>query len=229
MPHSGVVCADDAGNSIPSRPPLVLASGSRYRAELLATAGIAAEVDPPEVDERAADALMAELGPDGLAVELALRKALAVAPRHRGRVILAADQVGVLAERSGGVQLLTKQPGADGAVAQLMAMSGERHHLVNGVVVLGPTGSMHSGVDVQVVTMRAYDERTARAYVELFSPFDTAGSYRLEDGEELERRHGAGAGLVASVTGEHPSGVVGLPLPLVARLLADVEREGART
>ncbi len=226
MPHSRAV-GSDGEQRVPTdeQPALVLASGSRYRSELLAAAGIAVVIDPPEVDERAADVLLSVLGPDGLAVELARRKAQAVAPRHPGRTIVAADQVGVLASDSAEPHLLSKQADVSGAVTQLMAMSGGRHHLVNGVVVVAPSGAMHAGVDVQVVTMRAYGEAEALAYVERFAPFDTSGSYRIEDGEELERIMGPGAALVASVTGEDPSGVVGLPLPLLRRLLADADAD----
>lgn len=201
--------------------PIVLASGSRYRAEMLASFGISAEIDPPNVDERSFDSRLHELGPDGLALELARLKADDVAPRHRGRVIVAADQVGVIEPVKGGAVLLTKQPDVEAAVSQLMMMSGSRHHLVNGVVVCDRSGDVQTGVDVQIVTMRSFSEDEARDYVVRFEPFDTSGSYRLEDGEELERLHGPGAALVASVTGEDPSGVLGMPMPLLRRMLAD--------
>ncbi len=199
---------------------IVLASGSRYRARMLAEAGIPVLVDPPMVDERAFDGLLEEIGPDGLALELAGRKADAVAPRHPGKVIVAADQVGVL-ESDGEVVMLTQQPTVDGAVAQLMRMSGSVHRLVTGVVVQAASGDRHCGVDVQEVSMRPYSEAEARAYVEGFEPFDTAGSYRLEDGEALDRAGGPGSALVVDVVGEDPSGVLGLPLPLLRRLLVD--------
>lgn len=198
----------------------VLASGSRYRAALLVEAGIDVDVDPPDVDERVLDERLGELGPDVLAVELARLKLSDVARRHPGRPVIAADQVGVLGAGRSEITLLTKQPDADAAVAQLLAMAGTTHHLVNGVAVQAPNGDVHTGVDVQVVTMRRYDEAQARAYVERFDPCDTAGSYRLEDQEALEAER-AGTGLVASVRGEDPSGVIGLPLPLLRRLLLD--------
>ncbi len=216
--HGGVHPASAAS------PTIVLASGSRYRAELLAESGIAVEIDPPDVDERALDARLSDLGADGLAVELARLKADDVAPRHRGRTVVAADQVGVIETVSGRSVLLTKQADVDAAVAQLMVLSGTRHHLVNGVVVVSHSGVVSTGVDVQVVTMRAFTEAEARDYVVAFEPFDTSGSYRLEDGDELERRHGAGAALVASVSGEDPSGVLGMPMPLLRRMLADIDR-----
>lgn len=199
--------------------PLVLASGSRYRARLLADAGLRATVDPPDVDERALDHLLVDDGPEGLALELARRKASSVAPRHAGAVVVAADQVGVLDTPAGPVQL-TKQPTRRGAVAQLLSMSGTTHRLVNGVVALvAPDGPVAQGVDVQVVAMRAFGRSAAEAYVDAFRPYDTAGSYRLEDQDGMA----PGEALVVSVRGEDPSGVVGLPLPLLRRLLAELE------
>lgn len=201
----------------------MLASGSRYRAELMAAEGLAAVVDPPDVDERAADRLFAEQGPDGLALELARRKAAAVAPRHPGSRIVAADQVGVVDRPPdrGGPLMLVQRPDADGAVAQLMAMAGTTHLLVNGLVVLDTTtGDRVEGVDVQRVSMRDFTEAEARRYVEDFEPFDCAGSYRLEDQGEMP----AARRFVTGVDGEHPSGVVGLPLPLLHRLLDELSR-----
>jgi len=185
---------------------------------MLAGAGMAAVVDPPDVDERAADPLLAQVGPEGLALELARRKAAAVAPRHRGARVIAADQVGLLGEGPDAV-MLTKQPTAEGAVDQLVAMSAGTHRLVNGLVVLDvDSGRRVEGVDVQVVTMRAFTRAEAEAYVARFEPFDSAGSYRLEDQEAM----GEGAGFVVQVHGEHDSGVLGLPLPLLRRLLARI-------
>jgi len=195
----------------------VLASGSRYRAELLTAEGIDVDVDPPDIDERALDGRLPDVGPAGLAVELARLKAQAVALRHPGRVILAADQVGVLPDPAGTL-LLTKQADEQGAVDQLCAMSGTSHQLVNGVVVIGADAHLHEGIDIQVVTMRRFDEAEARGYVRRFRPFDTSGSYRIEDQEVMEAE-APGSGLVLAVRGEDPSGVVGLPMPLVRRLL----------
>lgn len=193
----------------------MLASGSRYRREVLERAGYAVEVDPPQVDERSFDHLLRERGPDELASELARRKCLDVAHRHRGAVVLAGDQVGVL-ERPDGPVLLSKTPDHDSAVSQLLSMSGTVHRLHSALAVaVGPDGPMVAGVDVATVTMRDFDRDAAARYVERFAPHDTAGSYRLEDQEEMEPQDR----LVVSVEVEHPSGVMGLPLPLLARLL----------
>ncbi len=238
VPHSRAVGLPDTAPDRPDAdgrasdrsavagPPIVLASGSRYRAQLLADAGIPVEVMAPEVDERALDHRLDAVGPDGLAVELALLKAAAVAPRCVGRIVVAADQVGVLAEPSGRWRMLTQKSEPAAAVEQLTALSGRRHHLLNGVVVLDAAGDAHIGIDVQVVQMRRYGRTAAESYVERFEPFDTSGSYRLEDGEALERDAGPGSALVEWVRGENPSGVLGLPLPLLGRLLDDARGRG---
>jgi septum formation protein len=194
---------------------LVLASSSRYRARLLADAGIDVTIDPPDVDERAFDDLLGTLGADGLALELARRKAMAVADRHPDAVLIAADQVGVLTTADG-QRLLTKQPTLEGAVDQLLAMSGTSHELVNGLVVLDTrAGRSVEGVDRQQVVMRTFGREEAHGYVTRFEPWDSSGSYRLEDQEAMSPIEP----FVEEVRGEHDSGVLGLPLPLLRRLL----------
>lgn len=193
-------------------PPrtLVLASSSRYRATLLRDAGIEFVAIAPGVDERELDDRYGELGGAGYALELARRKSRSVEGRARalsGRaLVLGADQVVTLHGR------LLHQPGdARRAVEQLMEMSGTTHDLLNAVVLRAvDTGEEHHEIDRHSITMRAYSAAEATAYVEEFEPFDCAGGYRLEDDADL----------VESVVGEDPSGVVGLPLPTVRRLLA---------
>ncbi len=209
------------GQTVAMEPALVLASSSRYRASILAEAGHEVIIDPPEVDERALDHLLEELGADGLALELARRKAHSVSSRHPGRLVVAADQVGII-EVDARPRMLTKQPSAAGAVAQLLEMSGTTHELVNGLVLLDTaTGAIHEGIDRQIVTMRAFTALDARRYVERFEPYDSSGSYRLEDQDRMSPMEP----FVTNVDGEDPSGVLGLPLPLLTRMLASV---GAR-
>jgi septum formation protein len=201
---------------------LVLASGSTYRARMLAEAGFRVTIDRPDVDERSFDWWFDEVPPEEFALDLARRKLQAVAPRHADAVVVAADQVGVL-DVDGRTRQLTKQPTHAGAVAQLVSMSGTTHRLINGVVVgrTGPDGALVAqveGIDTQVVTMRAYTSEEAEEYVRRFEPFDSSGSYRLEDAERMA----PGEAFVAHVTGEDRSGVLGMPLPLLRRLLAEL-------
>jgi septum formation protein len=208
--HSATVSAQ--------RTPIVLASGSIYRKQLLDGAGIAVTTDRPDIDERALDDRFGSLGAEGVALELARRKAAAVAPRHPGALVIAGDQVGVLERPGQATVMLTKQPTAAGAVDQLLSLSGTTHRLVNGLVVLGPDGRAAEGLDVQVVTMRAFGRHEAEAYVRDFTPWDTSGSYRLEDQDAMA----PGTGFVTEVRGEDRSGVLGLPIPLLRRLLAQL-------
>lgn len=198
---------------------VVLASSSRYRAEMLSQAGWLAEVDPPEVDERALDDELVRVGADGLALELARRKAAVVASRQADALVIAGDQVGVVDGPGRHTLMLTKQPTFQGAVDQLMAMSGTTHELVNGLVVVDTAnGRTVEGVDRQFVSMRRFDRSEAEAYVERFQPFDSSGSYRLEDQPSMAPLEP----FVVGVEGEDPSGVLGLPLPLLGRLMAQL-------
>lgn len=193
---------------------LVLASSSRYRATLLRDAGFEFVAIAPDVDERVFDDRFPELGAAGYALELARRKARSVERRARAldpaAAVLAADQVVTLAG-----ELLHQPGGRVRAVAQLCRMSGTTHELLNAVVLRAvDSGDEHHEIDRHTITMRAFSEAEAAAYVERYEPNDSAGGYRLEDD----------GGLVESVAGEDPSGVIGLPLPTVRRLLERLGR-----
>jgi len=194
-------------------PPLVLASGSRYRARLLREAGIEAEIRRPHFDERSLDEHFEVWGVDRYVVEVALRKAASISSEVApGTVVLAADQAAVVDGR-----LLTKPGTAERAVEMLTSMSGRTHVLVNGVVaVVAPEGPMASAVDRHLITMASYDVAAARAYVERFAPLDCVGAYRIEDD----------AGLIDSVIGSGSDGVIGLPLGVVATLIDRVVAQG---
>jgi septum formation protein len=176
-------------------------------------------VDRPDVDERAHDDLLGSEGPGALAVHLARLKLEAVVDRHPSSLVLAADQVGVL-DTGDDIVMLVQQPTFDGAVEQLLAMSGTTHQLVNGLVLVDTaTGREVTGTDVQTVTMRTYDRGAAEAYVRRFEPYESAGSYRLEDQDQMDPDER----LLVGVEGEDSSGVLGLPLPLFRRMLAEME------
>ena len=198
---------------------LVLASASAYRLGVLVEAGFVVTSVAPEVDERELDHWLPTRGPEALATELATRKLDAVLPRldarQRTLPVVAADQVGVLDADAAPV-LLTKCPTPSGAVAQLRRLSGTTHRLVNGLAVaLGERRV--TGIDVQEVTFRDLSDDEIERYVEWAEPFDTSGSYRLED----DGADGADP-FVVRVVGEDVSGVTGMPLPLLHRLLRRV-------
>ena len=190
--------------------PLVLASTSRYRHELLARLDLEFIAAAPDFDERAEDPHFAELGADNFALRLARGKAASLRAAHPRGWLLGADQVAVLAPG----ELLHKPGTAAHAVDQLMRMSGRVLELVTGVVLLDAvTGATHEAVDRQALTLRAYGRAEAEAYVTRHLPLDCAGSFRIED---------AGIKLFSRIDGADFTGIIGLPLIAVCGLLRAV-------
>ena len=182
------------------RQPIVLASRSPRRAQLLRAAGIPFDLGPfPDVDER----IPADLAPPEAARRLAERKARAVMPRVPGRTVLAADTLVFLPE-----EVLTKP--RDGADAQRMlgCLSGRTHAVATGVAV-GRGGALRSAVEVTQVAFRILDASEIAAYVETGEPLDKAGAYGIQ---------GGAAAFVAHVEGGLDT-VIGLPVALALRLL----------
>lgn len=190
--------------------PLVLASTSRYRHTLLAQLDLPFVGAAPDYDERAEDHRFAGLGAEGFALHLARGKAASLRAAHPDGWILGADQVAVLPPD----RLLHKPGTSERAVEQLMAMSGRTLHLVTGVVLLdAATGRVHEALDRQVLGLRPYARAEAEAYVARHQPLDCAGSFRIED---------AGITLFDRLEGADFTGIIGLPLLAVCRLLRAV-------
>ena len=178
--------------------PLILASSSPRRRELLTQAGIPFEVDAPEVDETC------DLPAAEAVAELSRRKALAAAAAHPGRLILAADTLVTL----DGVSL-GKPKDKEDAVRMLRCLSGRIHEVCTGVTVITPAGEALTGTDVSRVTFEEMTEDEIRGYVETGEPLDKAGAYAIQGRAALWIRRMEGS----------PSGVIGLPLDLVYHLL----------
>ncbi len=163
-------------------------------------AGIPFETDSADVDE--ACALPAE---QAVRV-LAERKARAVASRHPGRFILAAD---TLVELSGRPLGKPKDPGD--AADMLRALSGNTHRVHTGVCVISPAGERHSGSATSHVTFCDLTDAEITAYIRTGEPMDKAGAYAIQ---------GRPALWVTHLDGSYTS-VVGLPLHLVRSLLLE--------
>lgn len=185
---------------------LVLASTSRWRAELLARLELPFRSAAPRFDERAEDHRFAELGPQAFALHLARGKARSLAT-DSSAWILAADQLAVLDE-PGGPELLHKPGTTARAVEQLMRLRGRTHRLLT-AVVLTRADIEHHEIDQQRLTMRAFSRAEAEAYVSKHQPLDSVGAYHIED---------AGIRLFERIEGDY-TGIIGLPLLAVCRLL----------
>ncbi len=187
----------------PSAPPIVLASASPYRRNLLNRFLDQYEVISPDVSEGNDQ----DLEPEDLAQFLARKKAEAVAINARNALIIGADQLAVLDD-----QVLGK-PGDHGkAIEQLLAASGKTVTFLTAVCILDHVGrARYEHTDKTIVRFRQFDRRLAEAYLRHDEPYDCAGSFKLE---------GAGFVLFESVQTDDPTALIGLPMIWVAdRLL----------
>jgi septum formation protein len=185
--------------------PIVLASGSPRRRELLARLGLRFEVDPPRGEE---DPPSQGEDPDSYARRISAAKAAEVATRHPDALVLAADTIVVL---DGDV--LGKPGSAAEARAMLARLSGREHTVHTGVTVLAPGGPRASGTEVTRVGFRVLGPEEIDAYVATGEPLDKAGAYGIQE---------YGATLVEGVRGCYFN-VMGLP---VVRLLALLDEVG---
>lgn len=191
--------------------PLVLASASPRRWELLAGLGVAFVAEPAAVDE---SAIPGETAAEHV-VRLAARKAAAVAGLLRGRgiaaLVLAADTTVTI---DGAI--LGKPASREDALAMLRRLAGARHEVLTACrLVRTDDGRAAAALASTVVRFNPWEERLARWYVDTGEPMDKAGAYGLQ---------GRGALLCAGIDGSW-SNVVGLPLECLPRLFQDVGDE----
>ena len=184
--------------------PLILASGSPRRRQLLACLGLPFRVVVPDLDENASS--NADLTPEEMAEALARAKALSVAQREGGGLVLAADTLVV-----DGDTVLGKPRDAAEAASMLRRLRDREHRVITGVAVVDATRFTASlvGHVTTAVRMRPYSEEEIAAYITRGEPFDKAGAYAIQD----QTFHP-----VASYDGCYCN-VVGLPLRAVTRLL----------
>lgn len=181
-------------------PPLILASASPRRRELLATLGLPFQVVVPDVAEDAAG-----IYPPQVPLAHAEAKAVAVADAWTQALVLGAD-TDILFRG----EILGKPPTPDAAVAMLLRLAGHEHEVVTGVCLLARSRHLRCRFAVTSrVRFRAFNEATARAYVARVHTLDKAGAYALQEDD---------GDLVAVVDGS-PSNVVGLPLETLATAL----------
>ena len=184
--------------------PLVLASGSRYRAAQLATLGLPFDCLAPDTDERARPGEPLE----ALAGRLAAEKARAVLARRPGALVIGADQVAVCAG-----ERLRKPGDAARARAQLARQSGTSVQFLSAVHLIdGRDGRARAALVSTRATLRTLSEAEIARYVERDAPLDCAGAFKVES---------LGIALFERIESEDPSALVGLPLIATARLLRE--------
>ncbi|MDV9033200.1 nucleoside triphosphate pyrophosphatase [Pseudomonas sp. RAC1] len=188
--------------------PLLLASSSPYRRELLQRLRLPFTWASPDIDEaRQGDETAAEL-----VRRLARLKAQALAEHHPQHLIIGSDQVAVLGER-----ILGKPHSAERACEQLLAASGQSVTFLTGLALLN-SATGHCQVDCIpfTVTLRELDRQRVERYVQTEQPLDCAGSFKAE---------GLGVSLFQTTHGSDATSLIGLPL---IRLVDMLLKEGVQ-
>lgn len=180
---------------------IILASQSPRRRQLLEWAEIPFEIVVKETDEKFPPGLQ----PDEVAVYIARNKALAVQrQRNNNEIILAADTIVVLNDH-----IIGKPVHREEAISILLALSGEKHKVITGVVIRkGETETAFA----DTTEVEFYDLSLAQIefYVDKYKPYDKAGAYAIQEW--------IGVIGIKSVNGDFYN-VMGLPVSRVIRAL----------
>jgi septum formation protein len=188
--------------------PLLLASTSSYRRELLSRLMLPFNTVAPGVDESPTP----ELTPLERAQTLALAKASAVARSHPDATVIGSDQVAVCKG-----ELLEKPGDAERCREQLRWLSAAAATFYTAVAIVQPEREQPlQFVDTTTVYFRALSDAEVDRYIAAEKPFDCAGGFRCE---------GLGISLFARVVTEDLTALIGLPLIAVCRALRQLGYE----
>ena len=175
--------------------PLLLASSSPYRRELLERLRLPFVCASPDIDESHRPQEPAT----ELVKRLAQEKAMALATRFPDHLIIGSDQVAVL-----GQQILGKPHTFERALEQLKASSGKSVSFLTGLALYNSrTGQCQIDCVAFTVHMRELDEERISRYLRTEQPYDCAGSFKAE---------GLGVRLFQSTEGPDATSLIGLPL-----------------
>ncbi|MGI6442330.1 MAG: septum formation inhibitor Maf [Synergistaceae bacterium] len=180
--------------------PIILASKSPRRSELLKSLGWKFEVIAPNIVEN----VILEEKPADMVCRLAKEKAESVYKGHKNRWIIAADTVVAIDEKKFG------KPGDEVEARDMIStLQGRTHNVITGVSVISPSGSMLVSAEETEVTFRKMTENEIAVYIEQGECMDKAGAYAIQD---------KGVLLVEKIKGCYFN-VVGLPIYLLSTML----------
>jgi septum formation protein len=189
---------------------IILASGSRFRRQMLEAAGVVIRVQPADVDEISIRADLTDENPDidaaDVAEILARAKAIQVSKLQPEALVIGSDQVLVC-----GGEIFGKPGSVAEARLQLQALRGLTHALPTAVVLAQNGKVVWTHIDEPQLTMRSFSDAFLDAYLLAEGPavMETVGGYALE---------GRGAQLFEMIDGSYFS-IIGLQLlPLLAEL-----------
>ncbi len=180
--------------------PLILASSSPYRQEMLQRLGVPFTAIAPNIDESP----IANESPTALALRLSVAKAAAVAQAHPNALIIGSDQVATVDGTPIG------KPGDfEGARRQLRQLGGQTVEFHSALCVTD--GRRREVADVVTLCrFRQLNEDEITSYLRREKPYDTAGSAKAE---------GLGIALMDSMQSDDPTAIIGLPLIALCRML----------
>ena len=184
--------------------PIILASQSPRRRELLHLAEIDFEVIVADTDE----SYSAGLSFEETALHIARNKGIAVAKKNPNRTILAADTIVICNEK-----IIGKPQSREEAIAILTALSDNKHTVITGVYILKGEEEILFA-DSTTVSFHALTEEQIVYYVEKYKPYDKAGAYAIQEW--------IGAVGIKKIEGDFYN-VMGLP---VSRVVAALKEPG---
>jgi len=182
--------------------PIILASSSAYRREILQRLGLDFSIIAPDVDESAA------LGESArqLVERLSIAKANAVAETLNTGLVIGSDQV---SEQDN--VILGKPVDHDDAVKQLLAASGKRATLFSGIALINAaTGTVQSAVAEVEVECRTLTRAEIERYLQVDKPYNCCGSLKVE---------GLGISLLKRISSDDPNAITGMPVIALLEML----------
>lgn len=184
--------------------PILLASSSIYRQQLLQTLGLEFSHQSPNIDETA---LVGESAKQ-LTARLAQEKAQTFVRSHPSHLIIASDQAATLNN-----SILNKPGSHQNAIAQLESCSGETVTFYTSLCLLNTHNQRQQlSVESYTVKFRALNYQQIERYICKEQPYDCAGSFKME---------GLGISLFEKINGDDPNTLIGLPLIRLVEMLGN--------
>ena len=195
-----------------NKPQLILASKSKYRAQLLKAAGVEFTSQPAPIDERAVEEplLKSEVDSSDIALVLAQAKALSVSEENREAIVIGSDQTLTFDN-----QLLHKPENMEEARRRLLLLSGRTHQLTSAIALAKEGEIIWQYADTSTIKFRKLDPGFVGRHLASVgeAALTSVGAYQIE---------GLGVNLFEKIDGDFFS-IMGLPIIPLLEKLRDLE------
>lgn len=186
--------------------PILLASSSTYRQQLLSKLQLPFEMASPNIDE----SILHGESPEAYVERLAIEKAKALSTQFPNHLIIGSDQCAVL-QVDKNQTILGKPHTVENAIHQLSQASGKRVIFLTGLCVYNSANAEYQSlVEPFTVHFRSLTQSQIERYIAQEKPLDCAGSFKSE---------GMGIRLFSALEGRDPNSLIGLPLIALVDLL----------